>query len=236
MQAIYHIFTGRITSEKQVNSMRTDVKYRLLLAFSIICVIGILAQAVYLWQFSERLARLEPDNADRERTIEERILANLNAAAPAATRQDPFTTWMIPPLDPFASLQQMQQRMDSLFGNFGSFGPGLSANSSRFSFGQLPSTAPAIEVHETDTEYEVVIAVAPDEELELNTNLEDKALSVSGRIKREASNQGNSFAATVVSQSAFSRTIDLPHPVDEFGLTTRQTDAGIVITIPKKTV
>jgi len=222
--------------------MNTQIKYRLLLVFSMLCLIGLAVQGAYLWQLNARLNGTASTSDPRVRAIEEKILAEIDPPGAASGNVNTFNWPQSTFADPFSSLQQMQQQMDSLFGSFGfggfgGFGGigGISRPNS-FSSMTFSSATPRIEVSETPTEYRITIPVTPDEEIELNTSVEDNALSVSGTIKNSANNQNQNFAASVFSQSQFSRTINLPEPVDEFGLTTQQTDSEIIISVPKKTV
>lgn len=221
----------------QVNSMRTAIKYRLMVAFSVVCLLGLVAQSVYLLQLQDRqlqdrLAQAGLDD-DPVSAIEAKILDNLDTTDPAQGNPDPFAWPSALPMDPFASIQQMQQQLDSLFGSMNAgraFPPA--------GFGQIRSglTTLAIEVEETPTEYRVTIAVPPATEIELNTSLEDNALTVHGLVKSESADQRSNVSTSIVSQSQFSRTIELPQPVDALGMSTSKTAAGVVILIPKQSV
>jgi len=206
--------------------MSTKTKFRLLLTFSLLCLIGLAVQGTYLWHLNAQLA-----GGSTNEKIAEKILANANV--PGSRVIDPFSSAMPVLPDPFLRMQQMQQQFDSLFGNFG-FGsfstPGGFASSS------LSVSVPDIEVAETPTEYRITIPITQDEDIELNTSIEDNALSISGTIKNAQNNHTQNFATSMLSQSQFSRTINLPVPVDEFGLSTQQTGAEIIISVPKKTV
>lgn len=214
--------------------MSTKIKYRLLLSFSILCLIGLAVQGAYLWQLNEQLAG-NTTQGTLEDKLAEKILAN--ASDPASTALDPFNSPFPALPDPFSAMQQMQQQFDSLFGTsgFGSFfSPPAGSAASGFASSRFTVAVPDIEVAETPTEYRITIPVTPDEDIQLNTSIEDNALSITGTIKSSANTQNSSFATSMLSQSQFSRTIDLPEPVDEFGLSTQQTNDGIIISVPKK--
>lgn len=211
--------------------MRTASKYRLMVAFSVVCLLGLTAQSVYVWQLQDRLAEAGLSD-DPVSSIEAKILDNLDPVDPMPGIADPFGWPSTLPMDPFTSMQQMQQQLDSFFGSMRAGSAFPSAG-----FGQLRSSlaAPAIEVEETPNEYRVTITVAPETEIELNTSLEGNALTIEGIVKRESADQRSNFRASMISQSQFSRTIELPKAVDPLGMSTGKTDAGIVILIPRKT-
>lgn len=217
---------------KLVNSMRTESKYRLMLGLTVACLLGLAAQTVYLLNLQDRLAGPGQPQDERVQSIEDKILANLDATEPDDANWDPFGWSTRSTADPFAMLQQMQADMDALFGSFG-MGPAFPQP--RLGRMQSGLTNPAIEVHETPGEYQIVIPVTPDTEVNLNTSLEDNALTIEGTLKRQSLNQHNRFSASTLSQSQFSRTIELPAPVDELGMSTSQSEDGIVILVPKKT-
>ena len=203
--------------------MSTELKFRMLLAFALTCLVAIAIQGYALWRVQTQLTALGQDQ-DPAATLEERILSQLDQSRRPPTGQDPFAAF---PPDPFTSIQQLQSRIDSLFGTVG---PGDWSGRPGFALG-----APDIELTKTAVAYEVLVRVPMDKTLEVNTSIDANALSIEGTIATEANRAQNNFGASVFSQSRFSRTIRLPEPVDALGLTNRTTEDGILITIPKKT-
>lgn len=211
--------------------MRTEIKYRLVLAFGLICLIGFAGQSILLWKAHDRLAYLEPASQPIPTKIEQQILAELDKKAPPITQQTPFT---MP--GAFTTVNQIQNAMDSIFSGFGSYPfPNTSLFSNGFGQGiHSISAAPEIALDETDSNYQILIPVDPTQEIEVNTSIENNSVSVSGVIKEQLRQSRNSFASSFLSQRQFAKTVKLPRPVDEFGMTTEQTQEGIKITIPKK--
>ncbi len=93
--------------------------------------------------------------------------------------------------DPFTRMQQM----DSLFNSFSSSGVSVLGGRS-FSMG-----SPTLSISEAASEYQILIQVPPDHDLEISTNLEASLLTVSGTLTRNASNSSNSFASNFSSKS-----------------------------------
>lgn len=206
--------------------MNTESNLRLVTSITVVCLLALIAEGITLWHMQDKLTQLGLTSDSDSAAVEARILAKLNDP------QQPPTNFVPAPFpaDPFSSIQQMQQRFDSMFGSMG-FG---SWNGQPGAISGFGTGTPTIKLQETPDEYQVVIDVPEDQAIDLNTSIEDNALSIEGRIKATANNNRTNFAASVFSQSQFSRTIRLPEPVDPFGLTSRATKDGIVVSIPKK--
>ena len=98
----------------------------------------------------------------------------------------------------------------------------------------LTTATPEIAVDETDDSFRILIPMNSEQEIDLSTNVEHNSISLSGVIRERTEQSQNNFSTTFLSQRQFAKTLDLPSPIDEFGMTSEQTDAGIEITIPKK--
>lgn len=211
--------------------MSTGIKNRLLLALSMFCLIGFAGQTYLLWQANDRLAQAFPAEEGIPASIEQRLLAELDKKEANRAARSPFGY-----NGPLPSSMPLQDYFDSFFSGFGM--PSLSQGSPFSARSILSSTfssaAPDIALDETEEGYRILIPVNPDQELELNTEVEDNSVSVSGVITEKSSRSQNNFSTSSFSQRQFARTLDLPTPVDEFGMTTTQTEAGIEITLPKK--
>lgn len=209
--------------------MRTETKYRLLLTFSFLCLIGFAGQTLQLWKINDQLAQLNPETKEIPESIEQRIVAELDKKATSLARRPGMSA-----PSPFGNLQQIEDYMDSMFAGFGS--PFFPSNSllSRNSF-SFSSAVPEIAVDETEKDYQILVPVKPEQEIELSTNIEDNAVSISGVVTENLQQSQNNFAGSYLSQRQFDKTLKLPTPIDQFGMTTEQTDGGIRITIPKKT-
>jgi len=208
----------------QVDKMRTETKIKFLLVFSLVCFTVVIIQSVSLWHMEHRLNNYERVDSSFSDGFDNPPKAGIATADPLT---DPFgmDSWfgLLGNGDPITG---MQQRMESLLNSMSMPDPFFSAS--------VGLQSPSIELMETETEYQLRIQTLPDQELEISTNLEDNRLTVSGVIKSEIAKIANGMTTDFSSQSQFSRRFDLPGSIDELGLYTEQTDAGVVIAIPKK--
>jgi len=208
--------------------MRTETKYRLILTFGFLCLIGFAAQTIQLWRITDQLVQMDSAKDEIPASIEQRLLAQMDKDK--ATRNSNSGLAMG---SPFARLDQIQNYMDSVFAGFGT-SPLASNNLFSQSRMSLSNTLPEIEINETEQHYQIVIPVNREQEIELNTTIEDNAFSLTGVITENVQQSQNAFASSFVSQRQFAKTFELPHPVNEFAMTTEQTNDGIEILLPKK--
>lgn len=210
--------------------MSTENKHRAILAFAVFCLLGLVAQSLQLQQARQQLAQQTTDEANLPSSIEQRLLNELDKQDESrATAIQPFSAW------PFAGASPFQSTLDSLFMDFpfsGLGGSPFTSGSSSSVFSNLAS--PEIEIVESDEEFRVLIPSNEQQEIELNTSVENNSLSVSGVITEREEQVTGTLSSNFVSRRQFARTIDLPAEVDELGVLTRNTDAGIEITLPKK--
>jgi HSP20 family protein len=217
--------------------MSTDIKIRVLAGFLILCVLGLGFQGYLLWRMDEQLAAVEEDSIPRsiQRRLEAQLDKRAGQSGPAVASVSPTNPTV---MDPFARMQQMRQQMDSLFGSFSGFAmPASPLGAGPFSTSQqfrLSQAMPELELTETADEYQVRVQTPPDHELTLNSDLEANLLTVTGAIIQNQRNGGPGMASNFVSRSQFTRSFDLPKPVDELGVFTEATEGGVIIRVPKK--
>jgi len=208
--------------------MHTETKYRLLLTFSFLCLIGFAGQTLQLWRINDQLAQLNPESKEVTTSIEQRILAELDKKDPPLARHSAPSI-----SSTFTNMNRLQDYMDSMFAGFGA--PLLPTAGllphNRLSFS---SALPEIALDETEKDYQILIPVSPEQEIELSTNIEDNAVSLSAVITENLQQSQNSFSSSFLSQRQFAKTLELPMPIDQFAMTTEQTGEGIRIIIPKK--
>lgn len=220
--------------------MSTDIKIKVLAGFLILCVFGLGFQGYMLWRMDEQLAAVEEDSIPK--SIQRRLEAQLDKKA-SQSGQSMAASWPANSFaaDPFARMEQMRQQMDSLFGSFTGFSgtaspfgaPFGSPFTSSHSFSANQSV-PNLELTETEDEYQLRVQTPPDHELTLNSELEANLLTVTGAVTQNQSSSGQGMASSFVSRSQFSRSFDLPKPVDELGVFTETTEGGVLIRVPKK--
>lgn len=211
--------------------MSTEIKMRVLLGFLALCVVALGVQGYFLLRMDERL-QIVSGSDDIPASIQRRLQEQLS--------DDPVVTvpggslGTMPAWDPFARMQQMQQQMDSLFNQFsplavGSSGP-FGSSVQRYNF---RSGMPQLELTETETEYQLRVQTPPGQDLVLNSELEGNLLTVTGTLSSNHSQHNAGIASSLVSSSQFSRSFDLAAPVDEFGVYTEQSEAGLTVHVPK---
>ena len=142
---------------------------------------------------------------------------------------DPFS----PDWNPYQELQNMQRQMDDLFNNaFGRF------NSSP-DFGHLfqqDIITPDIDVQETDESYVVKVNMPGTDIENINITLEDQVLTIKGEQnfeKQDTDAAGNTVYRERRS-GRYQRSLTLPEPVDEAGMTSEVKSGVLTVVIPKK--
>lgn len=219
--------------------MRTERKYQWSIAIAFVLAFGLVVQGVMLWQTRQQVAALDPDyeqvEQDKELSdIEKRLLARLDEQE--ARRQQNLA---IPGNssffggDPFAEFERMRQRMNqtmnAFMGGSSSFGSTFAGPSMSFGF-----SSPEIELEETEEDYRLLIRVPEEHEIALQTEVDDREVTVSGEVSSKASRGGSGFSGQFVSSSQFTRRFDLPGEVDDLKMYTEQSKEGMVIVLPKK--
>lgn len=206
--------------------MSTETKLKLLLVFSLLCLVGLLIQGYLLWQVQAQLVSETDKQSSLPESIEQRLNGALGSPRNSLLQARPFGSFNQSfGVDPFS---QMQQQLDSMFGlfsapnAFGIQGIGMS------------NAAPELALAETEAEYQVTVSVPKDTDVEISTELDANLLTVRGSLTQDFSDSSNAFASSYVSRSQFSRSFDLPRPVDELGMFTETTNDGLLIHVPKK--
>lgn len=217
--------------------MGSENKFRWAIGLSILLAIALVIQGVLLWQTRQQMAALDPGLEMREPAseqeltpLEEKILARLEAKDP----QPRSSPGQLSPganslfggslfsSDPFASFDQMRQRMDALMSGMGP-ASGMS----------LSLRSPDFQLQETEDDYRLLIKVPEQHEIDLQTEVEDREVIVRGSISSNRSQTGNGLSSQFISSSQFNRRFDLPRDVNEVGVYTEQSNEGLVLVMPK---
>jgi HSP20 family molecular chaperone IbpA len=179
------------------------------------------------WQLQQQLNSLNIAQRDAQYQSEPGWLRRLqpqdtpltSPVAPAT----PMTGW-----DPFAEMQRMQQQIDRWM-------QGSPLGFSPTQRGSLIATTaqPDIRIEEDSEVYRVRVTVPEGSELELNTEVDDRRLTVSGAISANVDEAGNGSGRRFFSSSQFSRQFTLNSPVDSLGMRKEANDNEIIITLPK---
>lgn len=212
--------------------MKPEIKFRLLLSFLFVCLLGFLAQSYFLWDLNETLEVSQGENLSIPDSLEGKLEVISDQAD--ASIDSLNTTRLIgqnyrkDPLERMQRIRRARQQMDPLR-NFSSESGAAVSNGSSFSSESLQ-----LSINETETEYQVLIQIPSDHELEISTDLEANLLTINGTLTRNLSNNTNSTASNFTSRSQFMRSFELAKPVNELGLYTEAQEGGLVIGIPKR--
>lgn len=198
---------------------KTQVKW--LSCAVVICLALISLIGIYTWQLNKKLSQFEVAAAA---SLEPSPAPLADFIEPEVRVLDPWSNdWS--QLSPFTDLQQrmdrMMERMNFGFSTIDDFGLGLS------------SSSPEITMEETDEEYKVVVSVPEGQEVELNTELSDGVLTVSGTVKNQTENMFGPSLGRAMSTSQFSQSMTFSSQVDESGLVVDHADGEIVVRVPK---
>jgi HSP20 family protein len=130
----------------------------------------------------------------------------------------------ITPWSPFQAIDQLQDEMtDAVERTFGrgdwsrTFGPSVGA----------------LNIHEDEKEYELEIQVPGYAEGDVNVELADDMLTVSGAKKQEKKDNGKSVIRREWEQSEFSRTLRFAQPIKADKAEAKIENGTLTITIPK---
>ena len=140
--------------------------------------------------------------------------------------QDPFADdW-----NPFVELQRMQAEMEQLFASSRQrFHTGLPAFSDPATLG----ADAAMNLTDDGDHYTVTMEVPGKDKSDLNVNVEDRTLTVSGTVQNENEDQSGGFTRVEHQRVSFQRALTLPGPVDSAGMQARLDDGILTVQVPK---
>jgi len=216
-----------IPIDKEVQAVKTRNKTLWLVSLVLVFGVAVGVLGHYTWTLRQQVDQLQANSATPARTPLAQS-QGAQAGAPATRDWDPW--------DANGQFAQMQKRMDEMmrqmmpndpmFGQqgFGQLGLGLSAGS------------PEITMDEDSDQYKVVVKLPEGENMQLNTDLADNTLTISGKVESKAREDDPSaqLFGHAEAMSQFSQSITLGEPVDEAGMKVDRNGEDIVITIPKR--
>lgn len=214
--------------------MSTEIKFKILIAFSLFCLIGLAAQTYYLFDPNQRVSPSNVADSSIPDSIQQRLEEEM-AKPDRIFGQDNYNLFG-PGInsDPFAHMQKMRQQMGQLFNSWGvdPFTSGQSIFSQGSGAVVFPSQ-PEIEVSEEQDAFVVTLPKQPGQDIEIVTEVEDNKLSLAGTLRTEnrQSSGGSVFSSSSTSQ--FSRSIPFSKEVNALGMYTTHENDRIVITLPK---
>ncbi len=157
--------------------MNTQRKVSILSASVVVCILIIGGLSYNTWNLSKEVEAIKtsPPSA----TLDSGLTPQL--VAPWPDNFDPRSgNW-----DPTGQFEAARKRMDEIMG---SMLPGNSIFSNQ-GFGLSPAS-PRVLMKETEDEYRIVVDVRGGQDVELNTNLEDGVLTISGVVNNSSQESG----------------------------------------------
>lgn len=174
-----------------------------LIALVIILIVGLLTQSAYLWKIK----------SDYEKSIQASKLAkqkSSEAARSIVAGLDPFMFGsMLDHYDPFYEMEHIQQRMNRMFHD--SFSRAMDLSGPTF-LSQHTFFEPEIDINESGTHYVVKLDLPGMEKDQINVEVKDHFLVVSGnrKIEKEETDKDGKFYRAERSFGSFSRAVPLP--------------------------
>lgn len=137
--------------------------------------------------------------------------------------------------NPFVEMRTMQQMINRMLEESLSRGyPYTTARPSPLGF-QMGRFTPSIDLKETDTDYVVTADIPGASKDKINVSIANNMLTISGERSIEEEKQQGGFYSQERSYGSFSRTINLPGPVDESNVKADYLNGVLTITLPKLT-
>lgn len=128
------------------------------------------------------------------------------------------------PRDPFSVFRR---EMDQLFDEF------LAPAGARSSPAGLRSNWPSIDVHESDAAYIITAELPGMEAKDVDLNLRDNALTLSGEKQQEQKSEEGGRSWTERSYGRFERTIPFEHEIDADRIEANCRNGVLTVTLPK---
>lgn len=153
--------------------------------------------------------------------------------APGLSMPDPFGRPADPgQQDPFKEMQQLQDRINRLFGeSFGRIDGGNGPGQQAFSGG---ISSPEIDLKETNNAYVADINVPGVDEQSLSVTVDNNILTVNGEVEQQVETHNGGGMHRERHVNRFSRSISLPGPVDAAAMSTHLDNGVLHVRIPKK--
>ncbi|MEX0722767.1 MAG: Hsp20/alpha crystallin family protein [Gracilimonas sp.] len=95
------------------------------------------------------------------------------------------------------------------------------------------SFMPSVDISETENEFEVSVALPGMNKEDINVDLENGRLSISGERKFESEENGKNFHRVESSFGSFNRSFQLPDTIDENSIEAKYNNGVLNITIAK---
>jgi len=130
------------------------------------------------------------------------------------------------------AIKRFRSDLDSLFDEF--FTGNWSWDVVNFETTQPKASFPKVNVSETDSTYQVEIAVAGFGKEDVNLELKDNTLTISAEKKEESESEDKSYLRKEISSRSFSRSVRFPVKIDENKATAEYKDGIIQFVVDKE--
>lgn len=197
--------------------MTKSTKLYVISACVVLCLFVIAGLGYSTWMLHKKVAELDQSNTS--------TYGVMDPSLPPLTGNSGIWKNFGPMPDDFS---QMQTWANEMMENMMSRTPGFNQPG----FGALQQ-APKIAFEESPSEYKATIEMLKGEEVELNTEISDGVLTVSGRVKRSGSDEGLGLFSQTQFSSKFSRIFVLDKPVDQAAMQVINENGKTIVRIPK---
>ncbi|RYE35989.1 MAG: Hsp20/alpha crystallin family protein [Sphingobacteriaceae bacterium] len=99
---------------------------------------------------------------------------------------------------------------------------------------RLPSRVPAINIAETDADFQIELAAPGLKKENFKINIEKTVLSISAERKNENAEESKKYSKREFSYASFTRSFNLPETIDHQKIDAAYTDGVLKLTIAKK--
>ena len=137
-------------------------------------------------------------------------------------------------------LVDLRDEVDRLFDRFSTRFPSLPTGRSLFDWdpfggsrGAAGFAAPSVDIAETDESYDVTADLPGVSEKDINVELKDDVLTVSGEKKEESEKKQKDYRLSERRFGSFKRSFRLPSGVDEDKVTANFKDGVLKVVLPK---
>ena len=222
--------------------MNKDVKSRIIVILLGLLVVAVAAQSIVMVKLYQRsvVPEANPENKPVRMDIQPRAGAGQPLAANAPNWNPPPA---LPPFgrlgynpgtwDPFQDFRNMRQQMDQMFND--SFGR-LQQAPDVESFPAEPIFAPSMDVEVKEDNYVVRIDLPGADKSNISVSIDDRELTVSGKIDQTLEEQGRNHLRKERRAGAFRRSLTLPGPVKEDEMQARYEKGVLTVTVPQAAV
>jgi HSP20 family protein len=131
--------------------------------------------------------------------------------------------------DPFRELEDMNERLNRVFGRSALATAPAATTQGLFSF----DWAPSVDIAETADAFEIKAELPDVKKEDVKVSVEDGELRISGERKRDKDEKGKKFHRIERSYGSFMRSFALPPNVDDTKLAAEYKDGVLNVRLPK---